>query len=145
MLRRSIRIWKTSRLAFSKGNWRNWRRRKGIFRISPKINEKDTHASYLISLRIAQAKKSHTVGECLVLPEIIDVVGVMSGDKRSKRAEWLRFPITRFHVGSMKCLSGQTSWSKESMWVNEHNLPTCLIMRNRSGFVILHSKINWKQ
>jgi hypothetical protein len=52
-----------------------------------KINEKAMHASYQISLPIAKAGKQHTIAECLVLPAIKDVVGVMFGDKSSKEVE----------------------------------------------------------
>jgi hypothetical protein len=58
-----------------------------------KINEKAMHASYMISLRIAKAGKSHTIGECLVLPAINDAVGVMFGDKSSKEVETIPLSI----------------------------------------------------
>ncbi|KAL1240890.1 SCAN domain-containing protein [Trichinella spiralis] len=45
------------------------------------------HASYLISLRIAQSSKPHTNGESLVLPSIKDAVGVLFGDKCLKEIE----------------------------------------------------------
>ncbi|KRY26810.1 Zinc finger BED domain-containing protein 5 [Trichinella spiralis] len=51
------------------------------------VNEKAMHASYLISLRIAQSGQPHTIGESLVLPSIKDAVGVMFGDTYLKKIE----------------------------------------------------------
>lgn len=51
------------------------------------INEKAMVVSYLISLRIAQSGKPHTIGESLVLPAIKDAVGIMFGEKSLKEVE----------------------------------------------------------
>jgi hypothetical protein len=52
-----------------------------------KISEKAIHVPYLISLRIKQASKLHTVGGSVVLPVIKDAVGVLFGDRSSKDVE----------------------------------------------------------
>ncbi|KAL1229372.1 Zinc finger BED domain-containing protein [Trichinella spiralis] len=51
------------------------------------VNEKAMHASYLISLRIAQSGQPHTIGESLVLPSIKDAVGVLFGGTYLKEIE----------------------------------------------------------
>lgn len=51
------------------------------------VNEKAMLASYLISLRIAQSGKPHTIGESLVLPAIKDAVEVMFGERSLKEVE----------------------------------------------------------
>ncbi|KAG5885321.1 hypothetical protein JTB14_020693 [Gonioctena quinquepunctata] len=51
------------------------------------INQNATHASYLISLRIARAGKPHTIDEDSVLPSIKDAVGAMFGEKEVKEIE----------------------------------------------------------
>ena len=45
------------------------------------INMKATEASYKVSLRIAKAGKSHTIGESLILPAATDMVHSILGEK----------------------------------------------------------------
>ena len=44
-------------------------------------------ASYLVSHRIAKAKKPHTIGEQLVLPPCRDIVSCVLGDENAKKLD----------------------------------------------------------
>ena len=56
------------------------------------INEKAVHASYPISLRIAQTGKPHTVDKNLILTSIKDRASVMFGKKMLKDVETIPLP-----------------------------------------------------
>lgn len=48
-------------------------------------NEQVLEASYLVSLRIAQTGKPHTIGEALILPAARDLVRTLIGDSAAKK------------------------------------------------------------
>ncbi|KAL1229473.1 Zinc finger BED domain-containing protein [Trichinella spiralis] len=58
------------------------------------------HASYLISLRIAQSGQPLTIGESLVLPSIKDAVGVLFGDTIEDMAKWVEDQLISMVKGS---------------------------------------------
>jgi hypothetical protein len=98
ILRRGIRFRKNKPLEFFERKLQDLKTSKGKLSRFTKTNEKAMHASYLISLRIAQARKSHTIGESLGLPakRVNDAVDDLIGDNSSKG---FCFPITRLHAG----------------------------------------------
>ncbi|KRZ00159.1 Zinc finger BED domain-containing protein 5 [Trichinella zimbabwensis] len=75
------------------------------------VNEKAMHASYLISLRIAQSGQPHTIGESLVLPSIKDAVGVMFGDTYLKEIELI--PLSNDTVA--RRLEDMAKWVEDQL------------------------------
>jgi hypothetical protein len=100
-------VLKNKPLEFFESKLEELKKSKGKFSHFTKINEKAMHASYLISLRIAQAGKPHTIGESLVLPAIKKTRLELCLVITRKKSKGFCFPMTRLHAESMKCRSGQ--------------------------------------
>ena len=52
-------------------------------------NKAALHASYVVSLKIAQEKKPHSIGETLILPCTKDIVRIMLGEQFAKKLDTL--------------------------------------------------------
>ena len=60
-------------------------KQKSVVKKAATIMPNMLKASYLVSLRIAKSKKPHTIGETLVLPCAIDMVGELLGAEAAKK------------------------------------------------------------
>jgi len=56
-----------------------------IAEVTKTANEKATEASYMVSYRIAQAGKAHTIAESLIKPCVTDIVSCMLDEKAVKK------------------------------------------------------------
>lgn len=60
-------------------------KQRKCFKTVLSITEKALKASYAVALRIARAKKAHTIGEDLILPAAMDICEIMIGHDESQK------------------------------------------------------------
>jgi hypothetical protein len=75
----SIEFFKTKKIEYLK--------QKECIKKTVKTVDNSIRASYLVSLRIAQNKKPHTIGESLIIPAVMDICNLMFGEDFAKKVQ----------------------------------------------------------
>jgi hypothetical protein len=75
----SIELFKAKKIKYLK--------QKECIKKTMKTVDNSIRASYLVSLRIAQNKKPHTIGENLIIPEVMDICNLMFGEDFAKKVQ----------------------------------------------------------
>jgi len=74
-------------IEFFKAKKIEYLKQKECIKKTVKTVDNSIRASYLVSLRIAQNKKPHTIGENLIIPAVMDICNLMFGEDFAKKVQ----------------------------------------------------------